>query len=398
MPEPISVVGVHGDRVPSPEGREALEAAALVVGGRRHLDALAPAHARRLAIASDLETVMDAVAAEAGRVCVLASGDPGFFGVVRPLAERFGAGRLRVWPAPSSVATAFARVGLPWDDAVVVSAHGRPLEAAVAAARGRDKVAVLVSPDNPPEAVGRALARSGARPARLVVCEHLGLASERVTETDLDGLAGGCWDPLSVVIVLAGGPSGAGAGVATSPSLAWGLPDAGFEHRAGMITKSEVRAVVLGKLDLPVRGVLWDVGAGSGSVAVEAKRLAPGMAVYAVERRPDDAERIRLNCRRHGVDVHVVEGTAPAALGDLPRPDRVFAGGGGLEVMGAAFRRLAGGGRLVATYAAVDRAAAAAAMLGHLVQVAVSRGERLPDGGLRLAADNPVFVAWGPGA
>jgi precorrin-6Y C5,15-methyltransferase (decarboxylating) len=141
--------------------------------------------------------------------------------------------------------------------------------------------------------------------------------------------------------------------------------------------------------------VLWDVGAGSGSVAIEAARLAPGLRVCAVERRPDDAARIRANAA--GAAVQVVEGEAPAALGPLPDPDRAFVGGGGIGVLDAVLARLRPGGRAVATYAALDRAVAATARLGHLVQVAVSRGVAIgDDGAVRLEAENPVFVCWGP--
>ncbi|HLY83906.1 MAG TPA: precorrin-6Y C5,15-methyltransferase (decarboxylating) subunit CbiT, partial [Acidimicrobiales bacterium] len=175
-----------------------------------------------------------------------------------------------------------------------------------------------------------------------------------------------------------------------------GRPDAAFAHRAGMVTKAEVRAAALGKLELPGTGVLWDVGAGSGSVAIEAALIAPAMRVFAIERRADDAERIEANAAALGAAVTVVRGEAPASLGGLPRPDRAFVGGGGLGVLDAVLARLHPGGRVVATFAALDRAAAAADRLGHIVQINLSRGERLPDGGLRLAADNPVFLAWGP--
>ena len=162
-----------------------------------------------------------------------------------------------------------------------------------------------------------------------------------------------------------------------------------------MITKAEIRAVALGKLALPAAGVLWDVGAGSGSVAVECACLAPGLRVFAVERNPGDAARLRENAR--GTGIVVVEAEAPAALAGLPDPDRVFVGGGGLDVLESVVDRLRPGGLVVATYAALDRAAAAASRLGHVVQVAVSRGVPLGgSGALRLAAENPVFVCWGP--
>lgn len=390
MPElPVTVVGVAGELLGKDAAR-ALQGADLVVGGARHLDALAAPGARRLALTADLRPVLDAIATEPGRVCVLASGDPGFFGIVRALAERLGAHALEVHPAPSSVALAFARLGLPWDDAVVVSAHGRPLAGAAARAAAATKAAVLTSSESPPQALGRELARLGARHRRVVVCSRLGQGDEAVLEIDgVASLAGGEWDPLSVVVLLDGPP------VATAATLAWGLADDGFAHRQGMITKAEVRAVALGKLALPPAGVLWDVGAGSGSVAVECARLAPALRVLAVERDRHDAGRVRANAIAHGVGVEVVEGSAPKCLEALPDPDRVFVGGGGVTVLDFVLARLAPGGRVVAAYAALDRAAAAAERLGHLVQVQVSRGEPLPGGAFRLAAENPVFVAWG---
>ena len=373
MPElPIVVVGMPAV-VPDAD---------LVVGGRRHLEG---APGRHLVIGGDLGPVLDAIAAEPGRVCVLASGDPGFFGIGRALAERFGAGALDVRPAPSAVSLAFARLGLPWDDAVVVSAHGRPLRAAARRAAATQKAAVLTSPDSPPEALGKELVVLGARHRRAVVCSQLGTALESLADTDLAGLAAGTWDPVSVVVLL--------DSVETAPVLAWGAPEQEFAHRDGMITKSEVRAVALGKLGLPPAGVLWDVGAGSGSVAVECARLSPGLRVFAVDR---EVGRLRANVAAHGVRVDVVEGEAPAVLAALPDPDRVFVGGGGLVVLEAVLARLASGGRVVAAFAALDRAAVAAPRLGHMVQVGVSRAAVLPDGGIRLAAENPVFVAWGP--
>ena len=387
MPERrrISVVGMGSAGV-----AERVAAADLVVGGRRHLDAVG-ANGRSVAIGGDLTPALDAIAATDGPVCVLASGDPGFFGVVRALAERFGPDALDVHPAPSSVSLAFARLGLPWDDAVVVSAHGRPVAAAVREAAGAAKAAVLTSPDAPPEAVGRELLALGSR-QRAVVCSRLGLDGERVEAMDLAALAGGRWDPCSVVVLLAPGS----AGIAREKVLAWGRPEGGFAHRRGLVTKAEVRAVALGKLGVPAAGVLWDVGAGSGSVAVEAALLAPGLRVIAVEHDPEACGQVHGNALAHGVAVEVVEGRAPAALAGLPDPDRAFVGGGGLDVLDEVLARLRPGGRVVATYAALDRAAGAADRLGHLCQVSVSRGERLPDGGLRLAAANPVFVAWGP--
>jgi precorrin-6Y C5,15-methyltransferase (decarboxylating) len=230
----------------------------------------------------------------------------------------------------------------------------------------------------------------------VVVATRLGEPEEALWTGDLDGLAAGRFDALAVVICLAAAPSAdAEAALDAGPAWAWGLPDRSYLHRAGLITKAEVRSVALGKLRLPTAGVLWDVGAGSGSVAAECARLAPGLRVFAIERRADDADRLRANLA--GTAAEVVHGEAPDALAGLPDPDRAFVGGGGLSVLDAVIARLRPGGTAVATFAALDRAAAAASRLGHVVQVAVSRGVAIgTTGAVRLAADNPVFVCWGP--
>jgi len=145
------------------EARAAIEAASVVAGAPRHLRTLTPLGAGTLPIDGPLTDVLDAIERERGGVCVLASGDPGFFGIVRVLAERFGPDRLDVHPAPSSVSLAFARLGLPWDDAAVISAHGRPLAEAARRAVRHPKAAVLVAPEAPPEALGRELRALGAR-------------------------------------------------------------------------------------------------------------------------------------------------------------------------------------------------------------------------------------------
>jgi precorrin-6B C5,15-methyltransferase / cobalt-precorrin-6B C5,C15-methyltransferase len=249
---------------------------------------------------------------------------------------------------------------------------------------------VLTSPDNPPEAIGKGLLSAGVSTREVAVVTRLGEPGEQLVRTDLEGLAAGSFDPMSVVILVVPDQQ------PTAMGLAWGRPDAAYAHRDGMITKAEVRAVALGKLALPPRGVLWDVGAGSGSVAIECARLAPGLEVIAVDRDADQVERIRSNAVEHGATLTVIEGSAPDVLGDLPAPDRVFIGGGGIDVLDAALERLRPGGTVVANYALVDRAAAAYERLGNLVQVSVARGTPISSLGVRLQAENPVFVCWGP--
>ena len=391
MDSPVDLVGLHGGEWFGRTAGAAIADAAIVVGARRHLDAVSlPVGAEVVEMPTDLGGLLDRIAAwqqSGARVCVLASGDPGFFGVARLAASRLGAGALRIHPAPSSVSLAFARAGMHWDDAVVVSAHGRQPDAAAEAVLRHPKVAILCSPAAPPEALGRLVTAAAAGERDVTVVSRIGEPDEVVWHGDLAGLAEGCFDPLSVVVAAVPAPSATG--------LVWGRPSDAYAHRAGMITKAEVRAVALGKLSLVSSGVMWDVGAGSGSVSAECASLAPGLRIYAVERRTEDLPMLRANLE--GTTVAVIEGTAPEVLESLPDPDRAFVGGGGLDVLDAVVRRLRPGGVVVATYASPARAAEAAGRLGHMVQVSISRAVPLGhDGGLRLAGENPVFVCWGP--
>jgi precorrin-6B C5,15-methyltransferase / cobalt-precorrin-6B C5,C15-methyltransferase len=392
---PIEVVGLIGGISFGAEARAAINEATVVVGSNRQLAAARPGDAsERIVLRGSIEPTLDLISQrrhDGDQVCILASGDPGFFGIVRLLADRFGVRALCVHPAPSAVSLAFARIGCNWDDATVVSAHGRPLDLAVEQVLSAPKAAVLTSPDSPPETVAAALVTAGGGGRHATVLSRIGEARESRFDGDLTAVARRTFDPMSVVIIGAPQPAESGK------TLAWGLDDGAFAHRDGMITKAEVRAVALGKLALPRAGVLWDLGAGSGSVAIEAARLCPALRVTAVERDPESARRIAANAAAHHVTVAVVLGEAPAALDGLPDPDRVFIGGGGLEVLDAACTRLRPGGMVVASYALLDRAVIAWRRLGNLVDVAVSRGIATGAGGVRLRAENPVFVCWGPG-
>jgi precorrin-6Y C5,15-methyltransferase (decarboxylating) len=389
-PPPIAVVGMVGGETFGRAARQALAGAEVVVAAPRHLDSFDPFEGQDVVpLQGELPPLLEAIAgwrASGRRVCVVASGDPGFFGIVRTLAARVGAEHLAVHPAPSSVALAFAAVGVPWEDALVVSAHGRALEPAITAALHEPKVAILTSPANSPAVVGAALVAAGRRGA-VVVASRLGEADQRVERIDVTGLATTTFDPMSVVLLLDGEPE--------APTITWGRDEHLFSHRGGMITKPEVRAVALAKLDLPRQGVLWDVGAGSGSVGIEAALLAPRLRVVALERDAEDASHIRANAAAHGASVELVVGQAPDAFVDLPTPDRVFVGGGGPAVVAAAWERLAPGGVLVATSVVLEHAVEHRRLLGDLLQVRVDVAVPIGRSGVRFEPRNPVFVSWG---
>jgi len=287
---------------------------------------------RTAVLRGDLSEAFSRIDSSEGLVVVLASGDPGFFGIVRSLRERFGEG-LEVSPAVSTVSAAFALAGLPWDDAVVVSAHGREPRPAINVCRGHHKVAVFTAPDFGPAELARELEGSGRT---FLVAQRLGEDDELVVKGGAEEIAAQEWRDPNVVLVWDEARSVGAKGWISSgveSVRGWALPEGEFEHPSGMITKSETRALILSRLG-PGRGdLIWDIGAGSGSLAIECARL--GAAAIAIERDPESLARIRRNVENHNVYVDVIDGEAPEALKDLPEPDAIFIGGtgGGFEAI-----------------------------------------------------------------
>jgi precorrin-6Y C5,15-methyltransferase (decarboxylating) len=380
----ITVLGVAGGRVP-PGTEDVLTATRVVAGGAAVLRALAPLTARHVALGAGVDAALDELVD--GDAVVLASGDPGFFGIVRALRRRVGADALAVHPAPSSVALAFARLGVPWDDALVLSAHARDPRPALATALRHPKVAILTDGEATPAWFA---ARLEGR--TLAVCSRLGFEDEAVVEGTAAEIAAREWDQPNVLISF-------GAGEATTID-AWALPEDAFDHRAGMITKREVRALALAALGPATGRLIWDVGCGSGSVAVECARL--GAAVFAIDNDPDAIVRTRANAARFAVPVRVVDGDAPAALTALPDPDAVFVGGGGedVEAILDACAARATTRAIVVTLALVERVGPVLerlTSLGFAAEATLLQASRLAPlaGGHRLAATNPVTIAVG---
>jgi precorrin-6Y C5,15-methyltransferase (decarboxylating) len=338
---------------------------------------------------------------------VLASGDPLWFGIGRLLLQAFGPGLLRFHPAPSSLQLAFARIGRPWQDASWISLHGRdPAPLAAELQRRPAALAVLTDPARGGAAEVRALLRASGLEAAyaLWLCERLGHPAERVLRLDPGDPLPADLDPLHLVLLIAEPPAPP-ADPAVLPLF--GLDDGLFlQHpdRPGLMTKREVRVQLLAELQLPERGVLWDIGAGVGSVGLEALRLRPGLELWALEARGGSAGLIRANAERLGVvPAAVLEGKAPAALDQLPDPDRVLLGGGGREraaVLTAVLERLRPGGVVVIPLATVEALAELRPLLEQAaLEVAVRqhqawRGAPLADG-TRLAPLNPVLVLCG---
>lgn len=387
----ITVIGFDGGPL-SEAARAALAEATLVAGGQRHLDAVAmSATAERLVLGS-LEPLYEAVALHE-RICVVASGDPGFFGIVRTLREQ--GFDVAVLPTASSVTAAFAAIGMAWDDAVVVSAHGRALRPVANVCRAFPKVAVLTGPGTGARELGAEL------PDRtFVVAQRLGHDDQRVEILSSHAAAHAEFADPHVLLCLDESrlPAERGwlAGFQGVPG-AWALAESAFAHRDSMITKSEVRALALARLGPRPGRLVWDVGAGSGSVGVECARF--GAAVVAVEHDPESGERIRANAAAHAVAVEVVVADALSVLDGLPRPDAVFVGGGGAEVIAACAESPAD--TVVVALAAIERVPETISLLtkaGRAVDGVLLQSARLaalPGDTHRFAAANPVFLLWG---
>ena len=338
MADRVTVIGWDGSPLTA-AARSALGAATLVAGAAHHL-ALpeVPPTAERIRLGS-VALAARRIAGHRGTTVVLADGDPGFFGVVRTLrAPEFGL-EVEVVPAVSSVAAAFARAGMPWDDAHVVVAHPRTLRRAVNVCRAHTKVAVLTSPGAGPAELG--LLMEGVH-RTFVICEELGTTRERVTVVTSDKAADHTWRDPNVVIVAGGSvgpgaaPDGAGWIAGRDPAAGprgWSLPAEAYAGPLGEGETDLLRTAQLARLGPRPGDLVWDIGSGSGAFAIEAAR--GGAAVIAVDRDADSCARTEATARHFGVQLQIVHGTAPHVLENLPEPDVVRVGGGGAAVVSA---------------------------------------------------------------
>ncbi len=358
-------------------------------------------------------------------IALLASGDPLFFGIGRRVMDEFGPDRVEMMPDLSSVQIAFSRIKEPWDDAFLISLHGGPdpakrrrlpyeLSDIPSLLDAHYKIAILTDRENNPSVIASFLnsaetpERAGApRHYAMFVCERLGYPDEKITSGTAGEIAGMTFGYPNVVIIIngrgGGAPPLAEAGYTGHSEMSFGLTEGEISHSRGLITKDEVRAVSLHKLRLPQKGILWDVGAGSGSVSVEAARLSPGLKVYAIERSGEQLTHIEENRMRFGVgNVAITSGEAPEVLRDLPSPDRVFIGGSGGELSGIIrrIREKMPRGIVVINAVTLDTLNEALLLLENngfepeVSQVSISR-TRMLKGQRRLSPLNSVFVIRG---
>jgi precorrin-6Y C5,15-methyltransferase (decarboxylating) len=380
----LSIVGIGEDGVAglSPVARTLVSDAEMVFGGKRHLALAAPLI--RGAVRpwpSPFERGIDEVVAQRGRqVCVLASGDPFVYGVGSVLTRHVPPEHIVVVPAPSAFSLAAARLGWPLPETALISLHARTLDLVRPHLQPRARVLALTSDGAAPAALARLIAELGFGASRMTVLEALGGARERVRSTTAAGFDLAAIDDLNTLAIEV--EASAGARII---GCAAGQPDALFEHD-GQITKREVRAVTLSAL-APRRGeLLWDIGAGAGSVAIEWMLADRSLRAIAIEARGDRAARIRRNAAAFGVPaLEVVEAAAPNALASLPAPEAVFIGGGAGDdgVIEAALAALAPGGRLVINSVTLETEtlliAQHAARGGALIRIAIARADALGD-------------------
>jgi precorrin-6B C5,15-methyltransferase / cobalt-precorrin-6B C5,C15-methyltransferase len=380
----LSIVGIGEDGVDglSLAARALITDAEIVFGGKRHLSLAAPLlRGAMRAWPSPFEQVVTEVLAHRDRqVCVLASGDPFLYGVGSVLARHVDAREMIVMPASSAFSLAAARLGWPLPDTLLVSLHGRPLDLVRSYLQPHARLLALTSDADGPEALARLLTQIGFGASRLTVLEALGGPKERVRTTTAKTFDLGDINPLNTVAIeVVAAPD------ARIIARSAGLPDELFEHD-GQITKREIRAITLSSLGPRWGELLWDVGAGSGSIAIEWMLADVSLRAIAVEARTDRTARIYRNAAALGVPgLRVTEGRAPAALLDLPSPDAVFVGGGASNagMLDAVVKALRSGGRLVVNAVTLETESLLierhASMGGDLTRIAVSRAAPIGD-------------------
>lgn len=409
MPSRIQIIGIGDDGVASLTGhaRESIERAEVMMGPRSLLDKVHFGPPQRIVIGSDLDEIRHAILSLAGRPAVLlASGDPLFYGIARFISDIVGKDGFEVVPHVSSMQLAFARIKESWDDAYLTNLAVQPLDRVVETIRTADHVGLFTTVTLTPAVVAEALLDRRIDYFTAYVCENLGSPDERVTQGDLSSIRKSQFGALNVMILVRRN------GAADRPRDAgqhrlFGNPDECFlqsRPKRGLLTPTEVRCIALAEMELQSQSVVWDVGAGSGSLAIEAAGIAHAGQVYAIEMDAEDYGLMIENAKAfHRPSLIPVHGQAPQAWKDLPAPEAIFVGGAGrsvAELSAAASQRLQRGGRLVINVVSIDNlvavrtAVAAQGIDTDVRMINISRGvDSL--GSLRMEAMNPTFLIFG---
>jgi len=404
----VYIIGVGGSGASSlsPEMRQLINQTELIFGGERLLNMFPSISGQKVTIRHNLTEVTEEIKANLGRkqMVVLASGDPNFYGIAKYLISKLGKDIFEIISNISSMQLAFAKIKENWDDATFTSVHSRPIEDIIKTVQSSHKIGIFTDEEHTPAAIARVLLAHGVDGYKAYVCQELGGEDEMLIETDLCSLSQMDFSPLNILILLRAKPEKAEAEFCY-PLL--GIPDEQFYKRrpkGGLITKLEVRVVSLAKMCLADDSVVWDIGAGSGAVSIEASFLARKGRVFAIEKNSEDVAIIRENLQNfRASNVQVVQTLAPDGLGDLPDPTAVLIGGSGGQMEGIldiACLRLKPGGRIVINVVTLENLNAAVEGLkvrGFTAEVTLINIARSQDIAnlTRLEALNPVFVITG---
>lgn len=394
----ISVVGIGpGPRsFMTPEAERAIQEAEVLIGGREALRGY-PCNEKKV-VRGDIAEVIKFIKERKGkRMAVLTSGDPCFYSLLAAILQEFPKEEVEVVPGISSLQLCFARIKETLNDAALVSLHGRALEELDKVVEA-EKIVILTDSKNPANAAAEYLLKRLPGERRVFVCENLARDGEKVTEGSLQDIARERFNGNAVMVVIS-------VGEKASLRVVPGIPDPMFHRETAPMTKEEIRAITLSKTDLRLDSLVYDIGAGTGSISVEAGMLARRGRVYAVEKDPMRRRVLERNISKFGVrNVEVVIGEAPGAIEELPLADRIIIGGSGgrlREVLRKCDEKLAAGGRIVINLIALDSLAAALKELEDMgyeyeaTQITVSRGEKL-GGKVALRPRSAVFIitAW----
>ena len=375
MKQTMKVIGIGDDGQISllPQYRQWIMESEVLVGGERHLGFFPDHPGEKLVLKGGLAPLLDRLRDETRPTVILASGDPLFYGIGGLLKKKLD---VDIYPHLSSIQLAFAKMGEAWHDAYVTSVHGRSMKGLAQRIDGREKVALLTDSENTPAAIARYLLSFGMTEYRAFVGENLGSAEEKTGWYTLDKMADQAFSELNVVILRREHPG---------PSWPLGIEDDAFVQRKpdkGLITKKEVRVLSLAQLRLHAKSVVWDIGTCTGSVAIEAARIAREGEVYAIEKNADDLANCRENTAKFRTDLHLVHGKAPNGLEQFPDPDAVFIGGSGgelQELLQTCCSRLKADGRIVVNAATIETlhdAMQAFAALGFQTEVTLAHVAR----------------------
>jgi precorrin-6Y C5,15-methyltransferase (decarboxylating) len=327
----VTVVGMGTSRKHlNPEVLEAVRHADVLIGDRRHLKAFLDLSCEKVQLKGNLDAIVRLVEQQrkTRRIVLLASGDPNFYGIARRIRKAVGKEHVHIIPNVTSLQAAFAKINESWEDAHVVSLHGRDAPHIASLLEHHQKLFLLTDRKHTPRQIAKEIVRQDERfsSTRTYVFENLGTNQERVTADALVNLTRKTFDPLNVMILIQDDVPAA----STVAGHRFGLPDEAFDHEKGLITKAEVRVLTLAKLRLTGGCVMWDIGAGSGSISVEAALLFPSGHVFAIERSSQRMSQLKKNVRKfHVGNVIPVLGDAPKALLGLPSPHCIVVGGSG---------------------------------------------------------------------